>query len=205
MGHVLVFIWIWFLLMQSTSCNIDLYCNQLIGYFENFRCVTEHSFGQGAFGAAYLVTNGDYDLVVKVARLDNDEDLIRAANELNLLLLCKHTNIIHLKDWFRDNIFQYLVLEFAEAGSLTDFMQSELFRRTPVKFILGIFLKILSGIDHVHSLGYVHGDIKTHNIVFGIGYEPQIIDFDLATTRFGWGLMKGNSVYTEPRIIFPTV
>ena len=62
-------------------------------------------------------------MVVKIARLNNDHDLVLADNKLNIWLLCKHPNIIYLTDWFRDNILQYLLVEFAKSGSITDFMQ----------------------------------------------------------------------------------
>ena len=193
---------LYFLLLQFTTCKIDINCSRVIGFFDNFRCVSEHNIGQGAFGAAFLITNGDSEFVLKVAKIDDQETLARAANEKNLLLLCKHPNVIRLIEWFRDNSYQYAVLEFAEGGSLTDFIYSALFRKVSLSFKLRIFLKILKGVDHIHSHGYVHGDIKPDNIVFATGYEPKIIDFDLATPRFGWGLMKGNSAFTEPRIIF---
>ena len=43
-----------------------------------------------------------------------------------------------------------------------------------------MFLKVLSALSHIHSLGIVHGDIKDENIVIDRDLKVKLVDFGSA-------------------------
>ncbi|GER41378.1 mitogen-activated protein kinase kinase kinase 19 [Striga asiatica] len=68
-----------------------------------------------------------------------------------------------------------LLLEYASGGSLADCIHSGL----PEKIVSHCTRSILSALVHIHSLGYVHSDVKPQNVlVFGSNYEAvKLADF----------------------------
>lgn len=62
---------------------------------------------------------------------------------------------------------------------------------------------IKKGIDHLHSLGFIHGDLTTSNVIFCEGDDraqsPVIIDFDACRIKEGekLGLQEEERVMAE--------
>ena len=43
--------------------------------------------------------------------------------------------------------------------------------------ILKIIIKVLKAVKHLHSIGYIHNDIKPSNIMLGDSLSVTLIDF----------------------------
>lgn len=71
-----------------------------------------------------------------------------------------HPNIIKLLDYEIDekNDCTYLILEYAENGTLFDFIRSN--RPKDKRMINGIFYSVCDAIDYLHSQNIMHRDIK---------------------------------------------
>lgn len=63
-----------------------------------------------------------------------------------------------------------------------------------IKHVLMLAVQLLRRIQTFHSLGYVHGDIKPANIMFGRGRKKNLVYL------IDYGLSKQESVWEKPNI-----
>lgn len=96
-------------------------------------------------------------------------------NELEALKDCKHEKyVVELLEHLQDNEFHYLVFEL---------LKTDLFERIEDKLSENeareLFRQLSHAVNHIHSKGYVHCDLKKENIVLAgenLG-SAKIIDF----------------------------
>lgn len=67
--------------------------------------------------------------------------------------------------------------------------------RLRMKHVLMIGIQLLHRIQTLHSLGYVHGDIKPANLMFGLGSQKRNILY-----LIDYGLSKTESRYRKPNL-----
>jgi len=81
---------------------------------------------EGAFGKvfkAYHKESGRLVAVKQIAKGQMDEkELEVQTNEIELLRVCDHPNIVRLYDYFEDPINIYLVLEYLEGANLLKYV-----------------------------------------------------------------------------------
>ena len=66
-------------------------------------------------------------------------------------------------------------------------------------------LRIFEAINHIHSIGVIHRDLKPDNIMITVDNEPKLIDFGLGKdtnpeTRMCKS-MVGTKMYMAPEVI----
>ena len=69
-------------------------------------------------------------------------------------------------------------MEYIEGQDLFQFLEEK--GNLPEKEVAKIFYKILLALDHIHSLGVIHRDLKLENIMIDEDENPKIIDFGLS-------------------------
>lgn len=143
--------------------------------------------GQGYFSKVKeaVKIGGDPDKkfaikIIKKKRIDSrlKEDFL---NELSILKIIDHPNIIKLYETYEDECNYYLVMEHLCGGDI--FHRIDKIDNFNETFIALIFYKIISAINYCHSIGVVHRDIKPDNILFvdeSDSAEVKIIDFGLS-------------------------
>ena len=142
----------------------------------NGKYIKLSKIGGGSFGQVYLVkdikTNKEY--AMKKFYLDNLGNG-GAVKQFEILSKFDHENIHKVVDMFiAPNKNQYLVTPYY-SNNLYNYVTKKL----PEKVIKQIILQIIKAIKYLHSLNYLHRDIKPDNIL--ISNEGKIIltDFDL--------------------------
>jgi len=81
-----------------------------------------------------------------------------------------------------NKISLYMQLEFCAGQTLRDYVQVK--NQESTAEILGIFLKILSGVNVFHKAQIIHRDLKPENIFFSEDGNIKIGDFGLAVNYF---------------------
>ncbi|XP_010527554.1 PREDICTED: mitogen-activated protein kinase kinase kinase YODA-like [Tarenaya hassleriana] len=84
----------------------------------------------------------------------------------------------------KDGVVYRMYLEYAERGSLRSFMNSHHNGRLPEGMARQFTRMILEGLVSIHSLGYVHCDLKPGNLLVfptsSSSYEIKIADFGMS-------------------------
>ena len=73
--------------------------------------------------------------------------------------------------------------------------------------LIDIFIQVCCILQHIHSKGYLHNDLKTNNIILEKGaehYRPLIIDFGksrkIEELQFQKSLCRGKAAYLAPEV-----
>ena len=126
-------------------------------------------------------------------------------NEVNILKILDHPNIIRVYEFFEDLTTFYIIMEYCRGGELFDEMIKE--KKYTEKECAQIMKQIFSCISYTHTLKIAHRDIKPENILFYDRFDYQnikLIDFGSASFFSRNKKMKGGigtPYYVAPEVI----
>lgn len=138
--------------------------------------------GRGAFGEVKICKKKDDGTVYAMKVMKKIEMLkrnqvqhIRA--ERDILALADNPFVVKLHYSFQDDQHLYLVMEYLQGGDLmTILMKHDILTHDQTKFYIA---ETALAIDSVHSLGYVHRDLKPDNILLDKDGHVKLSDFGL--------------------------
>ncbi len=138
--------------------------------------------GQGQFGRVYCAIHRKTGRLVALKELDKQRfSTHNFLRELRFLLSLQHVNIVTCHALEHTPTGRYLVMDYCEGGTLRNLMEEDV-RLNPVQ-CLKLVIDLLAGLDHAHSRGIVHCDIKPENILLTLqagGWTARISDFGIA-------------------------
>ena len=162
--------------------------------------------GEGGMGAVYrgVDTMLDRPVAIKIlhAHIAHQPDVMnRFRSEAALLAKLCDPNIATLYTFFREGDEFFMVMEFCQGCTLAKLMQSG--RAMPPQRAVQIISKVLSGLDHAHSLGILHRDIKPANILISDQSTVKITDFGIARALGSERLTRDLRVVGTPEYLAP--
>ena len=157
--------------------------------------------GQGAFGITYLAQDINLNRQVAIkeflpgqlARREDDQSVQPLSSELSeefswglerfisegrTLAKFEHHNIVRVHNVFESNSTAYMVMNYEEGNSLDAILRKK--RTLAEHEILQLVFPLLSGLEQIHSAGFVHRDIKPGNIFIRKDGTPVLLDFGSA-------------------------
>lgn len=144
--------------------------------------IIEH-LGSGSFGDVYRVQDRalQVEKAIKVLGVTDPAEFLQSLEEAQILRRCSHKHIVAINE---ANIFDVsgaprvvLDLEFIAEGSLEDALTNRWISiQEAVRYLQGA----LQGLEHAHSQGFLHRDIKPGNILLAQS-AAKLSDFGLAT------------------------
>ena len=144
--------------------------------------------GGGTIGQDYLCINKKTNekVAVKVLKKKKKNSKINKEilNEIELLKVLDHRNIINIFEFYEGNYNIYIVTQYCKSGNLFQYVRktNNYISESQVSVIL---FQILSAINYCHQQKIIHRDIKPENIMLDdnskCGYPfVRIIDFGTA-------------------------
>ena len=121
------------------------------------------------------------EVAIKVLRPELASDplfLERFRREAQLHAKLSHPNVASVHAFVHEGDKQIMVMEYVAGISLEEFLRSG--GPVPVQRALGIFRRVLDGIEHAHACGIVHRDIKPANIMLADNGQVKVMDFGIA-------------------------
>ncbi|XP_050086601.1 testis-specific serine/threonine-protein kinase 3 [Anopheles aquasalis] len=98
--------------------------------------------------------------------------------ELGIIKTLRHKNIIVYYEYVETTMRYYIVMQYAERGSLLELLKKE--SKLDEGRAWRYFHQLISAVKYIHSIGIVHRDIKCENIVFDARDRLKLIDFGFA-------------------------
>ena len=143
--------------------------DNLIGKRLDGRYSIESLVGVGGMANVYRGTDlkTGNQIAVKVLKdefLDNEELVRRFKNESKAISILSHPNIVKVYDVSVTDKLQYIVMEYVDGITLKEYLKQRggaLTWKETVHFAT----QILSALQHAHSKGIIHRDVKPQNIM----------------------------------------
>ncbi|MFI3115215.1 MAG: Stk1 family PASTA domain-containing Ser/Thr kinase [Clostridia bacterium] len=102
----------------------------------------------------------------------------RFKNESNAVARLSHKNIVNIFDVSNSDKIDYIVMELIEGVTLKEYLQKK--GKLPWMQALLFSGQIAEALEHAHSRGIIHQDIKPHNIMLLRDGTLKVADFGIA-------------------------
>jgi len=158
------------------------------GKIDNHWNINRKKIGQGGYGMVVTATHKVTGFVRAVKQIGKAHvtNIERFRQEIHIMKMMDHPNVIRLYETYEDKLFIYLVMEWCPGGELFDrIIDCKKFTEPQAALIMK---QILYGIFYMHSQGVMHRDLKPENFLFVEKDQPiekstiKIIDFGLSCT-----------------------
>lgn len=166
----------------------------------------EERIARGGMGSVYLATDQRLDRrvalkVLKEELADDARFVERFRREARAAGALSHPNIAGVFDFGQDAQLYYMVMELAQGRDLARVLREE--AAFSVERSVRIASQIAQALDHAHSAGVVHRDIKPPNVIIGEGDRVKVTDFGIAraigdATLTATGSVLGTAHYISP-------
>ncbi|OLY81521.1 CTD kinase subunit alpha [Smittium mucronatum] len=165
---------------DSTVPNVKTISNKPSFKFEIISQVGEGTYGK-VFKANMVNSSGKSIVALKRIRIDQERDgfPITAMREIKIMKYLNHPNIVKLIDVISNSnkdiymVMEYLGYDLSGLLARSDWVLEQ-------KNIKDLMYQLLSGLNYMHQLGFVHRDIKGSNILLNEHGDLKIVDFGLA-------------------------
>ena len=173
------------------------------------------SIGEGAYGEVFRIQNLNNGNIYACKRINKEEVRKKGMQnalkeEIKLLRLTDHPNIIKLYEVYADEQHYNLITEECTGGSFFDRIKYKSMHKNMYneKEAAKIFKQILEAVFYLHSHSICHRDIKPENLLFASidsNASIKLIDFGFATQysadNHTFHDIAGSINYMAPEII----
>jgi len=162
------------------------------------------TLGTGAHSAILHIRRSEdsknYALkVVPISGADDNKYLEQAQHEFRVAQLLDHPNLIKVyaletvKDWLFRVRKVHLLIEYVNGKTL------DTIPKLPIPQLVQVFVKVASGLVHLHRRNVCHADLKPNNILLSRAGDVKIIDYGLAWIKGeGKDRVQGTPEYMAP-------
>jgi serine/threonine protein kinase len=176
-------------------------CNHLSKLYDGFE-----KLGEGSCGVVYRARSiaSKQEVALKVMRMHDEERLLCAKKEYELLVHIRHPNIIKALDFFSYSMGAVLVLELFNGENLEQVVQGTRKRSLTETVARQLFIQLLQAVAHLHAHGFIHRDIKPENVLVSQDLTAlRLVDFNAAKNLHEGGAltMTGTVDYMPPEVM----
>lgn len=136
--------------------------------------------GEGGFGRVFYAKDSKRGCKVAIKKLPHtsEKSCLNNKCEVAFLASCNHPNIVKFLDAWHviDKNEMWIVTEYLEGGTLSEAVKDHKFNERHIAYIAR---EILRALKYLHSLGFVHRDLKSANVMMSMDGDIKLIDFGL--------------------------
>ncbi|XP_023850324.1 serine/threonine-protein kinase Nek9 [Salvelinus sp. IW2-2015] len=154
------------------------------GEEEKLHYIPIRILGRGAFGEATLYRRTEDNSLVVWKEVDlnclSDKERKDVTNEISILSILQHNNIIAYFNHFMDKDTLLIELEYCNGGNLYDKINQQKGKLFTEEVVIWYLYQVASAVAHIHKAGILHRDIKTLNIFLTKTNLIKLGDYGLA-------------------------
>src|SRR5262245_23767108 len=174
---------------QEADSEVCFACGRLIsaltqGHVLASRYEIQNMLGKGGMGVVYKAQDRllDEPVAIKVLRgeLMNTPELARRfRSEIKLARKVTHTNVCRIHEYGEDGPLSYISMALIEGTDLRRLLRQQP-EGLPVEEAYEASIQSAEGLQAIHSVGIIHRDLKTPNIVRDDQGVVRLMDFGIA-------------------------
>ena len=168
----------------------------------------ERFLGEGGRKRVFLAHDSRLDrevaiAVIKTEGLD-EQGMARVRREAQAMArLGDHPNIVTVFDIGEEDATSYLVCQFMGGGAVEDLIERSEGKGIGIEDSIRIATEVAAALEHAHSRGVVHRDVKPGNVWLADDGSAKLGDFGLAVALdrsrlTAEGMMLGTVAYMAP-------
>ncbi|KAM6954094.1 rho-associated protein kinase 2-like [Aplochiton taeniatus] len=163
--------------------------------------------GRGAYGEVQLVRHKASKKVYAMKQLSKFEMIKRSDSaffweERDIMAFCKSPWVVQLCCAFQDDRHLYMVMEFMPGGDLVTLTMNY---DVPQKWARFYTAEVVLALDAIHSMGFIHRDIKPDNMLLDQSGHLKLADFGTCMKMDSAGMVKCDTAVGTPDYISPEV
>jgi serine/threonine protein kinase len=182
---------------------MDLSANRNVSVLSQYKILK--LLGKGNYGTVYLIesitTKKLYAL--KMIFINDEQQLKSTNNEIDILRNIKSQYITQIIDFFQDEVYIYITMEYATKGDLLNYIKNQ--KEIDYNFCNKVIYQVTCGLRDLHLNNVIHRDIKPSNILIFENDNIKIADFGVSkyTDKFTNNAYTtiGTPFYMSPEMI----
>jgi serine/threonine protein kinase len=166
------------------------------------------TIGKGAYGSVHKgveIATGNV-VALKIINLDTeDDDVADIQKEVALLTQLRDApNVTQYFGCFLDGPRVWIVMEYAQGGSVRTLMKASPDGTVEEKYVAVITREVLLALTYLHKSGIIHRDLKAANILVTAAGKVMICDFGVSALLVT-ASSKRNTLVGTPHWMAPEV
>ncbi|XP_045916234.1 rho-associated protein kinase 2-like isoform X2 [Micropterus dolomieu] len=163
--------------------------------------------GRGAYGEVQLVRHKASQKVYAMKQLNKFEMIKRSDSaffweERHIMAFSNSPWVVQLCCAFQDNRHLYMVMEFMAGGDLVTLTMNY---DIPEKWARFYTAEVVLALDAIHSLGFIHRDVKPDNMLLDQNGHLKLADFGTCMKMDETGMVHCETAVGTPDYISPEV
>ena len=163
--------------------------------------------GRGAFGEVQLVRHKSTTQVYAMKLLSKYEMIKRSDSaffweERDIMAHANSEWIVQLHFAFQDQRYLYMVMDYMPGGDLVNLMSNY---EVPEKWARFYCAEVVLALDAIHSMGFVHRDVKPDNMLLDTSGHLKLADFGTCMKMGADGMVRSETAVGTPDYISPEV
>uniref|UniRef100_A0A673M631 non-specific serine/threonine protein kinase n=1 Tax=Sinocyclocheilus rhinocerous TaxID=307959 RepID=A0A673M631_9TELE len=163
--------------------------------------------GRGAFGEVQLVRHKATRKVYAMKLLSKFEMIKRSDSaffweERDIMAFANSNWVVQLFYAFQDDRYLYMVMEYMPGGDLVNLMSNY---DVPEKWARFYTAEVVLALDCIHSMGFIHRDVKPDNMLLDKAGHLKLADFGTCMKMNKDGMVRCDTAVGTPDYISPEV
>ncbi|MBN3280182.1 ROCK2 kinase, partial [Polyodon spathula] len=163
--------------------------------------------GRGAFGEVQLVRHKASQKVYAMKLLSKFEMLKRSDSaffweERDIMAFANSPWVVQLCCAFQDDRYLYMLMEYMPGGDLVNLTSTY---DVPEKWAKFYTAEVVLALDAIHSMGFIHRDVKPDNMLLDKYGHLKLADFGTCMKMDETGMVRCDTAVGTPDYISPEV